>query len=191
MTNNVILVDGENLVMRFQEIQKSGYSPLDAVKHKKDAYVWAPLPNTEVLIRGDILRIEYYTTMVGADDEIKKTNDEISKIGWVQKTSSGNMNFGTLIPRIFKKGKKSHKNKSVDINICVNALRYAYSKSVDRITIMSGDGDYLPLIREIQNMGLSVGIAAFRVGLNPELHHVTDSSLMLDGVYFGRDIPSL
>ena len=55
MSKCVILVDGENLVMRFQAIKNAGNKPLDVVKHKKNVYVWAPLPAIDLLIKAEIL----------------------------------------------------------------------------------------------------------------------------------------
>ncbi|MBP9695034.1 MAG: NYN domain-containing protein [Candidatus Magasanikbacteria bacterium] len=58
--------------------------------------------------------------------------------------------------QIFQTGMKK---ADWDVGLAVDAIRLA--PSLDAIVIVSGDGDYLPLIEYLQSMGKQVEIAAF------------------------------
>ena len=49
---------------------------------------------------------------------------------------------------------------------------------------MTGDGDYLPLLLEIQRQGKQVFVAAFSAGLNPMLKRRADQFYLLDATAF-------
>ncbi len=91
---------------------------------------------------------------------------------------------GTLNPHIFKKENRSQKTKSVDINITIDALRHTYNNSVDGIYLFSGDGDYLPLIKEIMRQGKQVTIGVFSKGFNSVLQYECDDFINLDQIFF-------
>lgn len=65
-----------------------------------------------------------------------------------------------------------HKKGDWDVGIAIDAIKL--SKNLDVIVLLSGDGDYLPLVEYLQNTtGCRVEIAAFRE---------STSSLLLDYV---------
>ena len=53
------------------------------------------------------------------------------------------------MPVVFKKPKQSQKTRNVDIQIVIDVMRCAHSDQFEQIYILSGDGDYLPLVREL------------------------------------------
>ena len=87
-------------------------------------------------------------------------------------------------PRVFKKERRNQKSKSVDINICTDALRHVYNKSCNSVYLLSEDGDYLPLVEEIMRQGVSVHLAAFSDGLNEDLMYAVDDFTDLDLLFF-------
>jgi uncharacterized LabA/DUF88 family protein len=89
-----------------------------------------------------------------------------------------------VCPRVFKKESKSKKNKLVDISVTIDALRHSYHRHVDAIWLFSGDGDYLPLIKEIMRNGTQVWLGAFSDGLNPALPRAVDRFIVLDSWFF-------
>ena len=49
--------------------------------------------------------------------------------------------------------------------------------------IVSGDGDFIPLIKECIRFGKHVHVAALSSGLSPELRYEADQFLLLDNMY--------
>lgn len=137
------LVDGENLILRYQALVKAGKSPRTDVIHEKDLYVWAP--RITQLFCGDYCRVTFYQTVSGDVQKFEKTAEEISSITYAAAREPGRLDLtGSLNPRLFHKQTKASKTKSVDINITIDALRHAYLGSADIIFLLSGDGDYVP-----------------------------------------------
>src|SRR3989339_1523695 len=65
-----------------------------------------------------------------------------------------------------------------DVGIAIDAIKM--SKSLDAIVLISGDGDYLPLVEYIQNTtGCRVEVAAFQASTNGKLEEAADSYLDL------------
>jgi uncharacterized LabA/DUF88 family protein len=72
----------------------------------------------------------------------------------------------------------------VDISIALDALRHSYHRDVEAIWLFSGDGDYLPLIKDIMRNGTQVWLGAFSSGLNPALPPSVDRFVDLDQWFF-------
>ena len=65
-----------------------------------------------------------------------------------------------------------------DVGIAMDAVRL--SQGLDAIVLVSGDGDYLPLVEYIQNTtGCRVEVAAFHESTNAKLQEQADSYLDL------------
>ena len=88
-----------------------------------------------------------------------------------------------LYPKVFRK-QKNRSGKGVDIQMSVDILSNTYQNNLDTVYLMSGDGDYEPLIRECQRMGKQVYVAAFSSGLNPSLSLIADRFFDLDRNFF-------
>lgn len=177
----VILVDGENLVLRFQAMIDAGYKQKPDVVYQKDDFVWHP--RITHVYNFEAVRASYYVTKVGDDVAIHNLKTAISKIPYQYSQTTG-WGSGRLNPRVYKKQEKTKKTKSVDINITVDALRHTYSNSADIIYLLTGDGDYLPLVEEIMRQGKQAWVGAFSSGLHPDLMHVPDDFIDLDKFFF-------
>jgi len=178
----IILVDGENLVFRFKSLCDQGRNPRDDVLCREDTYVWHPSITSNWLF--GILRVSYYTTYVGDDPAVDQLCIELSNISYLYILGGGIIGNGTINPHVFKKNKKSTKTKSVDINLTIDALRHAHKHDVERIILCSGDGDYLPLVKEIMRYGVIASVAAFSDGCHPSMKHVPDDFIDLDEIFF-------
>jgi uncharacterized LabA/DUF88 family protein len=53
-----------------------------------------------------------------------------------------------LTPQVFKRDKGTSRSKGVDIKLTVDVLTQVHNDTVDSVYILSGDGDYLPLMEE-------------------------------------------
>lgn len=181
-------VDGENLTMRFQGMLGKMMEPSSGTKHEPDTYVWHP--SALVVNSVDIVRVSYYTYVIGDDDRLKEVNRTIRNLTWgTGPHGDTNPPRGHLFPRIFKKEQKSAKRKGVDISITVDVLNHVYQGSVDTVYLITGDGDYKPLIEQIVRAGKQVYLAALSDGFNETLKEVVDRFIDLDPIFFKLAVP--
>lgn len=182
-TQVFIMADGENLVLRFQAMLKAGRTMLANVEHLNDSFVWSPKITTEA--SWFIVRASYYTTQVGDEAKLNALRDKIASVEYsFHDVAARGAGKGTLCPRVFKKQARGRKTKSVDINICVDALRHAYNDSMDALILLTGDGDYIPLIEEVMRQGKQVWVSAFSDGCDSELTRIADAFYCLDDFFF-------
>ena len=174
----MVFVDGENLVCRYQAMLKKGFVPRDELYHERDVAVW--FPRFTLLGREhEILRTTYYTYVVGDDDRIATIENEIKNLRFDKHRASRLPD--TVSPCVFKKNSKAKSGKGVDIKLCVDVLTHVYHGNTDAILLLSGDGDYEPLLSEVLRNGVQVYVSAFSDGLNPRLVRLADRTYELDG----------
>ena len=104
MARMMAFIDGENLVMRYQDMLKQGKTPKrnPEMKYLQDVYVWHPGSfNTKP---HDVIRATYYTYVVGDDAKVVDVEDEIKQLGF--QSNLGTQRVFTLYPKVFKKLKR-------------------------------------------------------------------------------------
>ncbi|MDD5628446.1 MAG: NYN domain-containing protein [Elusimicrobia bacterium] len=179
----MFFVDGENLTFRYQDMLQAGAKLRNHINpdHIPDTLVWharmcqvAPMT---------LRRVNYYTSVVGDDDKIAEVKNKIAEITYTA-SAFGVHSTGQIVPKVYKKEKSSRKSRIVDINICIDSLRHAHQPDVDLLIFASGDGDYLPLIREIMRHGKQVYLMAFSSGLDQRLRHSVDHFFDMDVMFF-------
>lgn len=187
----IFFIDGENLVFRYQEMLKNGYEPNPAILHEKDVYVWhKDVIRADV---GNIIRVNYYTSAPGDEKRIVSLNEDIKKIEYIyrgQPFGSGGGRYGGgihhenfkghIFPHVFKKEAKEMRSRLVDISITIDMLHYASSQILDAVYLVSGDGDFIPLIKEVMRKGVRVYLMALSSGLNPKLSISVDEFINID-----------
>jgi uncharacterized LabA/DUF88 family protein len=131
-------IDGENLVFRYQDTLKAGAIATSGVAHKPDVYIWHP--NIATTVGFHPQRIYYYTSAVGDEDRITDIRTDISNMGYESTIGT----YSRIIPFVFKKEGRE-KSRKVDIQICIDVLRHVLLDHIDLVTLVSGDGDFLPL----------------------------------------------
>lgn len=190
----MFFIDGENLVFRYQKMIEKGYEPLNAGIHEENIYVW----HNDIIrnMPRDIVRVTYYTSAVGDEAKILSTCEDIKKIEYLYKgpihgggggrfgSSHGEQYKGNIFPRVFKKNNRQAKSKAVDINIAVDMLNYASLESLDAVYLLSGDGDFIPLIQAVMRKGMRVHLMALSDGLNPLLPTAVDEFECIDDSLF-------
>lgn len=176
-------IDGENLVMRYQAMVADGAAPKEDVTHIKDCFVWHEEVTAWSMF--DFIRINYYTSTVGDEPRVEQLKDAISEceysFTYVDGQQPGTAN---LVPHVFHKPKRNLKARNVDLQISIDVLRAAHLQNVDMIFILSGDGDYIPLIQEAARLGKEVWLGALSSGLHPKLKHHVDVCQNLDDMFF-------
>ncbi len=179
---SMIFIDGENFLARFEAMLKDGRTAESNVSHVPNCYLWHP--RVCRFRAWDLLRVAYYTTCVGDDDKVRTFAGEIAEVRYEYLRPSKLLDYGFLVPRVFKKPQKSKKTASVDINISIDMLRHAYARNVEAVLLLTGDGDYIPLIEEVMRHGVTVYVAAFSLGCHPDLPSAADEFVDLDKWFF-------
>lgn len=174
----MVFVDGENLVFRYQSMLKRGFVPRDDLVHEPDVYVWHS-SFTQLAQQHEILRVTYYTYATGDDDRLAAIRKQLRTQTFSKHMASLLPN--TVTPCVFKKFARDQNGKGVDIQLSVDVLSHVYRGNVDAILLLSGDGDYGPLIDEVLRGGVQVYLSAFSDGLNPTLRDRVDQLYELDG----------
>jgi uncharacterized LabA/DUF88 family protein len=185
----MVFVDGENLVQRFQAMVSEGRELREDAKiaYEKDIYVWSPHLTVKPGLNL-VVRTNFYTYAFGDDNRIQLIKDELKKLQSgqysdprIQWVGGGPLN--SLYPVVFKK-ERGKKAKGVDIQLTVDILSNVYKDNVDAIYLVSGDGDYKPVLEEAIRHGKHVYVAALSSGLNKELKNCADQFRDLDQYYF-------
>ncbi len=177
--------DGENLVMRFQAMVEAGAIPKKDVVFEKDCFVWHDGITRWSMF--DFIRINYYTSTTGDVPRVDKLKDTISNTGYefsYTHDASAPDASANLVPHVFHKPRKNIKARNADLQISIDVLRAANLPTLDMIFILSGDGDYIPLIQEAAKLGKEIWLASFSSGLHPKLRHHVDVYCCLDDIFF-------
>ena len=178
-------IDGENLVARFQAMRDSGLEIQDGLKYRQDVYVWNYGSIYSQL--NVVLRATYYTYCFGDNETIHEAARELKSLEFSQYAPIGSVGgvrlLKNLYPKVFSK-QKTRSGKGVDIQMTVDVLSNVYQNNLDTVYLVSGDGDYEPLISECQRQGKQVIVAALSSGLSPKLPLLADMFVDLDGQYF-------
>ena len=187
---SLIFVDGENLVLRYQEMIAAGRKPLADNVHIQDCFVW----NQRVLNENNwnLKRISYYTSMTGDEARIREVREQISATKFHCKISRFGGNFGAghttrdgqIVPFVRKKSARSRKESICDITIAVDVMRACYRDHAKIVWLFTGDGDFLPLLSEVVHNGKSAYVSAFSSGLNGEIPFAVDEFILLDKFFF-------
>lgn len=178
----VALIDGENLVFRYQEMLKSGRIPRDYNVHTPDVFIWNHY-FFGIPIIGDVIRVVYYTSAVGDSRRVSELRARFQN----QMYPCGdqkNYSWQRLSATVFKKDKSSRKTKTIDMRICIDALTHTMNHNMDILYLASGDVDYVPLIEEVMRHGIRVNVFAFTDGCADSMQLAGDNFTFLDDILF-------
>ena len=180
----IAFVDGENLVFRYQDMLKNGRAVREDVVHEADVFVWSP--QVTLWTDMDLLRVTYYTSIVGTDDRVPEIERRISGTRFRCKSADyGYSDYTQIIPRVHKRAATSRKLKVVDVDITIDVMRAAIETPVEGIYLLTGDGDYLALVREItRRTSKQVYLGAFSSGLAETLRSSVEAFVDLDPLFF-------
>ena len=178
----IAFVDGENLVFRYQAMRQAGRIVRPEVLHVPDCFVWSPGVTKWTVM--DLIRVSYYCSVVGDEQRVTEIAGRISETRF-ECSSAEYSGSAKLIPRVHKKPSNSPKTKVVDVDITMDMMRAALELPVDGIYLLSGDADYLPLVREItRTTAKQVYLGAFSSGLGEGLRHAVEQFVDLDPLFF-------
>src|SRR5438105_5386462 len=168
----MLFVDGENFTIRAQTLaQELGLELKEGKYFMPDVFVWMRdrparshyYQNDPAGLRDSAIRAYYYTTVIGDEDRLLAVKILLRALDFE--------------PRVFKKDKGQGKSKGVDITLTTEMLSHAFLDNYDAAMLVAGDGDYLPLVREVKHRGKLVCLAFFArqgCGLNNDLRLEAD-----------------
>ena len=149
LPRSIILIDGENLVSRYENMLSQGLTVKDRLASElhciRGVFIWhhylIGMP-----VASSVIRCIYYTSAVGDDPHIREIERSIRKAQYAFGPADS-YKWQAVVPRVFKKENGSRPSKRVDIQICIDALTCDDQGGIDEVLLFTGDGDFLPLIR--------------------------------------------
>lgn len=175
----MLFVDGENLTFRGQcYAEQNGILLEEGSSFMRDAFVWMPewgratvgnyrnFPSG--LVSPHAIRAYYYTSVRGDDVKIQQVREALRSLGFE--------------PKVFKRP-ANRNSKGVDISLTKDCLSHAFLDNYDFVALITGDGDYLPLLEEVKRLGKIVYLASFTTGLSQELRLAADWFGSLDEIF--------
>jgi len=167
----MLFVDGENITIRAQKHaeENNRVIPSTAPVYLKDVYFWPAdifgdpsrvaqfYPNLQDFGR----RSCYYTSARGSDEKLDEIRHALRDVGFR--------------PTVFKQA-RSRGAKGVDIALATDLLSNAHRNNFDVAILASGDGDFLPVVEEVQRLGKAVYLLSIGDEVNPGLLLASDRS---------------
>lgn len=178
----IAFVDGENLLLRYQEMLRSGRRPRADVVHVENRFVWAK--GMTRWTRMDLIRVNYYACVAGAREGVEDLSKQIATTTFTCQGEVYLEGTAQLLPHVHWKSAQSTKTKVVDIHLTVDAMRATLTMPIDGIFLVSGDGDFDQLLAEVGRSGKQAYVAAFSSGLDPRLKSRVEQFVDLDLVFF-------
>jgi uncharacterized LabA/DUF88 family protein len=172
----MLFVDGENITKRAEEMaQRHNLALTKGARHEPNVFFWfkeraarSPLYHAtdSLQLQTNALRAHFYTSVIGNDVVLRSTKEALRALGFE--------------PLVFKRSKGDRPSKGVDIALTKDMLSHAHQNHYDVAILVSGDGDYVPLVEEVKRLGKVVHVAAFSSGLSEDLKLAADYFYDLD-----------
>lgn len=186
----MLFLDGENFTLRAEECAKvEGVTLTQGPYYQPKKFVWMPgadperfwyycvrpgeKPSWTLSLQDRGVRAHYYTTVVGSEETLKDVRAELRTLGFSA--------------HVFKKDAQTGKTKGVDVTLTKDVLSHAYQDNYDAAFLVAGDGDYVPLVDEVQRQGKIVYVAFFEggpaMGLSGDLKVAADRFVPLNHIF--------
>ncbi|WP_456403127.1 LabA-like NYN domain-containing protein [Persephonella sp.] len=92
-------------------------------------------------------------------------------------------NIGIKVKTIpLKRTPEGYIEKGIDILLATDMVSLAFRNAYDTAVLVSGDSDYVPVVKEIQELGKRVENATFKRTSSYELRKVCDEYIQLDNI---------
>jgi hypothetical protein len=164
-----LFVDGENFAKRGAAALKAAEIDMTGGPWRPDVYLWLPQTDARygwfaehpMVFMGDgpgwsvpsANRAYYYTSTISGDPEWTDTRLELREIGFE--------------PRLYRRVKGQ--SKAVDIALATDALMLAAERQTEVSVILSGDGDFVPVVEAMKRLGQRVVVGGFAGSTSADL----------------------
>jgi len=161
MEQIVVFIDNSNIFKGFRKYSiKADYEKL------KNAITQRRKLNGIFLYEGVIYPM--------SPEKKKWYKDLSNKSGYVIKASFDKIAFNDAI------------EKKIDIKIAIDIISLAYEKAYDTAVLVSGDGDFVPVVKKVKKLNKKVELWAFRYSLANALKGEVEQ----ENIYYLDDILS-
>jgi hypothetical protein len=158
-------IDGETFTRRAQELLRvSNYEPLESDFYKKDCFLWPsgdknrfPRP---LLAEPWPVRSFYYTSVTGNESLRAEAREKIRNLGFE--------------PHVFNYEKQAKRSNGACIALTKDILSHGFRGNYEIAVLVSGDGEFLPVVEEIKRLGKLVHVHFLGRHTNPELKLAAD-----------------
>lgn len=157
-TRVMIFVDGENLAIRYKA-ELGTAAPCNHVVYVPDVVVWSPYASRAKGPEEYVRR--YYYASTSGDAQVREQLELKLR------------DAGIEAPRVFPRD-KAGRSKQVDVTLTTEMLTHAHRDNYDVAVLVSGDGDYVPLVEAVKDEGKRVAVWALASGLSPKLKLAAD-----------------
>ena len=126
----------------------------------------------------ELFRVYYYNVLRSRDNE----NDRSQELGFVnalRKISLVDVRMPS--PRF---GEVLRSENTVDIVMTIDIVEMAYKGMYDEMILVSGDGDFVPAVTTVKELGKRVHVSAFKPNLSLALQNEADAMIYLTEEYF-------
>lgn len=173
----MLFVDGENLTIEGEKLAKSnGIHLLDGPNYWPNVFLWMPdiRPVSNLYEKAYLklqpigIRAYYYTSMTASEELIKQASIRLRDLDFH--------------PELFWK-EKGKRSKGVDLTLAKDLLSHAFSGNYDAAVLLAGDGDNVPLVKEVKRLGKVVYSVFFKSSMSPDLRLASDFTLYLDDLF--------
>ena len=129
-----------------------------------------------------LTRIYYYNAPLNQEENKEKYKAQQRFFEWVKKLPEVSLVLCRLQKRWIdkKKDKYQYVVKGDDIHIAVDMVKLAYNDAYDTAILVSGDGDFVPAVKAIQEKGKRIEHAYFKIGHSWFLKQTCNKSILMD-----------
>ena len=147
----IIFVDNSNLFHSFQELNfHCDYDKLKKV----------------ITNKRDLIEIILYTGIMYPVKQKDKA--------WLMKLKELGYTVNTRAIKVAPNGRKIEKR--IDVLMAVDIISSAYEVSYDTVVLVSGDGDFVPVVKKLRNLNIKIEVWSFKNLLSEQLKDVVGVS---------------
>lgn len=84
-------------------------------------------------------------------------------------------------------GEEIRVKNAIDLELALETYEYATRNPLDKVLLISGDGDYLPLVKRIKKVGIGVDVLAVKACMSRKLMKFADRYYSYESVLNGSD----
>jgi len=126
----------------------------------------------------NLIVIKYYSAAINQFDDLEEYKKQQKYFDYLNKVKRLDLYLGRL-----EKRPNSHKvEKGVDVKLAIDLLSLAYHDIYDIAIIISNDSDFVPAIKEIQNLGKQAYNVSFPATKCYHLNKVCDKTIKINNI---------
>ena len=136
---------------------------------------------SDLVRKRHLISVKYYNAALDRGKNLEKYKKQQIFFSELRKIPGFEVHLVKMRKHI-EKGKVCYKVKGDDILIATDMLSGAYENSYDVAILVSGDGDFVPVIKKVQMMGKRVENAFFKISSSNYLKMVCNESVPLNEI---------